>query len=1521
MKTVKYIAFALLALLSAGTVCQAASPTTTLLKTRASYNAAVKTGIWQSNFAKAKKYATDNGLPFIAVWSNGDACGHCVMFEESVNSSYFKKWMASSGMVFYFTYYGDNGNGTTSKSGKNADDGSVGSKIFHWCRNDKNTSYPFVRIYWPKGKVDIATVGDTVDGKKNNTTGGKKAAAYFAGKLKNFKPPTPPPPTPDVPKYTGGIFAVGDTETDRLEAVVDVTTSVDVSLMRSNSVASTISTNTVQVTYPDNAAEPVSTTVYWAEDEAETNVTVSIPAALGVNKKIELVLLDAAGKLVATSHITMVDAPANSPSNPLWIGERTTSTLEWGEWTMDLDIATNKVNAYNAGKGNSTSGKGKPLLGAAASEKDRAYTLVMLAGCLWCPDCKNTDEYLIMQDKFKTWATENKVALVTLDLPYGDDTAVAPTLLTDKAAWGYSGAAYLSRKMIDKDKAADVLARNFEIAQKLRLPNWTNPTRPPVPSFFILRNDGTVAGRIQYFGGVESPTNTANLDAHIRRLDELLLQVDLPEEEANDNAVWTTESIGSRTNVTGKTISFSDSADVYRLDPVQTKNKRMSFMLVGDDGVALQLKVIAGGETIAQTKGTGPLELGAEIKGTNYCVSVGYETREYVAKKPKPVDPRFSVTNQESTLCHYKLSTDFVVQPTELANDNHIVIEDGVNEVTVALVSNQLYRITNLDTDNAYNLAALMPTNGPGATDAIYLARKTGDARLVLTAAETYIQKWNPGRVGFAVAGVSVMESAVTYILQLVREGGVSGEATLQLSFNAEKSSKYDNLIALPDDFDVPRVWPEGDSDPKTMMVIIVENTFADGDQSIYLDAAAGGDAALGIGQFRMTIRDNDKRVPGKIAITGTQPSMAKSMTAFARAGSDLKIEMSRVDGTTGKQEVMLAASKGTLDETEFIWSNRVPVAEEARLTLPDTTGKVKVTMTPKKGSAVDGNRRILTVEVLDGDVPGFTSNSIYVVATRYINIDETAIKLDDKATASTTVKKYSGALPPGVSWSFDKANKRLVLSGAPTKAGVYTAVFRASTGMKTGLTVAATVVVLDPVVIGGGIDGSLPLNASVAKTRTFADVPVFDTTTNRLAGVFTLTLPRTGRASAKYRSVDSGTFSLSSAAWDSIDAAGTFTAVLTGKTAAGLPSTMTVRALAGGEVEVDFADPAAPTHDFSVLMPGVLWSKSKPATDFKGYYTVSLPVLASVVSGDPLNCGAFGSGYATLKMNTAAAINAGKFTYAGVLPDGRAFSGSAVATPRDWTKLPSGSFWARALVPVVSAGAADSLAGAFQVSPGAWDPTATSMVTDGKCSGRCYYKTIRRSVAPAKEALFFWRHQEKAADACYEVRLDAYGTYYVSTDDFVSCCKTTFQDEPLRFFVQDEGDGDSGNWPTNGAPTVTVTYTKKTQTNAIKVASNKRGLSLSFTPATGIVSGSFSLGGEKMTYKGVVLPGWGSSECTACGYGTDNTGGVEAQLCPFISGAAWFNYNFEYQDEKGKDRTISVRKGCPFSIGTQTAR
>jgi len=182
-------------------------PTATLIKTRSSAKAEVVPGKWHAGFAACKKYALENQVPLIAVWSNGDACGHCVTFEEAVNTSTFKNWMKTSGCVFYFIYSGDGG------------DGKVDSTVFSWIRK-KNTAYPLVRIYWPAGGVDIATVGDTIDGKRNGATGAKNAIAYFKSKLKKFSPCDPKLPYSIEfdPNYTPGEQNANDV-TNGMEAV------------------------------------------------------------------------------------------------------------------------------------------------------------------------------------------------------------------------------------------------------------------------------------------------------------------------------------------------------------------------------------------------------------------------------------------------------------------------------------------------------------------------------------------------------------------------------------------------------------------------------------------------------------------------------------------------------------------------------------------------------------------------------------------------------------------------------------------------------------------------------------------------------------------------------------------------------------------------------------------------------------------------------------------------------------------------------------------------------------------------------------------------------------------------------------------------------------------------------------------------------------------------------------------------------------------------------------------------------
>ena len=106
-------------------------------------------GKWCTGYTAAKKYADDNKVPLIAVWSNGDLCGHCTTFETAVMNSKFTKWMATSKCVFWFGYSGD----TTA-------DEKHGGAGYKFAKADKLTTYPFVRVWWKAGKVDQAESGD-----------------------------------------------------------------------------------------------------------------------------------------------------------------------------------------------------------------------------------------------------------------------------------------------------------------------------------------------------------------------------------------------------------------------------------------------------------------------------------------------------------------------------------------------------------------------------------------------------------------------------------------------------------------------------------------------------------------------------------------------------------------------------------------------------------------------------------------------------------------------------------------------------------------------------------------------------------------------------------------------------------------------------------------------------------------------------------------------------------------------------------------------------------------------------------------------------------------------------------------------------------------------------------------------------------------------------------------------------------------------------------------------------------------
>ena len=187
-----------------GAVSLFAGETSKLISTRAASSATPVTGKWLSNFSKARSYAVSKKVPFVAVWSNGDACGHCVIFESGCNSKYFKDWMKKSGCVFYFTYPGD---GAAS---------ALEGSIFKWIYNNnkKDKFFPYVRIYWPAGGVDVMTMGDTMEKQTSGDTGGKKIAAYIQSKCsKFFSKPAPVKPYTVVFQPNGGTGTMADKKT------------------------------------------------------------------------------------------------------------------------------------------------------------------------------------------------------------------------------------------------------------------------------------------------------------------------------------------------------------------------------------------------------------------------------------------------------------------------------------------------------------------------------------------------------------------------------------------------------------------------------------------------------------------------------------------------------------------------------------------------------------------------------------------------------------------------------------------------------------------------------------------------------------------------------------------------------------------------------------------------------------------------------------------------------------------------------------------------------------------------------------------------------------------------------------------------------------------------------------------------------------------------------------------------------------------------------------------------------------
>ena len=1469
-------------------------------------NGPIAPGVWNSGFSKARAYAEQHNLPLVVFWGSS-GCGYCSKLKNACSTAEFADWQASCGFVLCQI------DGTKTADGQAA-------KVFVG-----SGSYPLIRIYWLRKdgtKADVRFVGRT--GQMKNGGSGPLARQFINAIEAATAGFAPGGSAPDP--YLGGTFA-GEKETagHRLEAEAG-TAQVPFALVRDEAAAKVATNHLLTVTGPDGAV--ATNTVVWRAGEAEQALALDLadyPAFDADGETLTLAVLDAGGEVQDTRTVTFV-ARANGAENPLWIGERTAETLAFGEWTMDFEAATNK----------------------AARADGEAYTLVAVSGALWCPDCANTERNFLDvadaegENRFKAWAASNGVALVTVDVPNfkAGGAFESPTFLSRRAfattlarmreypasgadaaltnAMLRSGLGYLTRKGVSDEAAAAALARNHALVRRgglLHSPIDTDDNRTGVPIFVLLRKDGTVAARLTRFAAT-SPMASAREQWGdlIKRFDEMLAVAASagahadPAEFANDAPQGAVGFAANGGTAAGE-LSHADFRDVFRLDGVGG-NALQKVTVTGTTGARVTASFLAldadGKKVAVGTPVTGALtaegfalEHTFTAAGTYYVEVAGADITDAAFAVESPTEMNFHP---------YALAGTVVLVPQETRAT--ATAPTGSDQVVMRLEKGQKYRIQGLKVGAVGD--ALTPDHPSDPSGLFFTAQAGGDVSLTCQNKEgtvTY-SLWNPGKVGFTAAAWTVKENVGSVVVAVARTEAASGRVELKVALDAEATTLYDSDGKARFAFeDAALVWEEGEKGEKTVTIAVLDDMRFDGTGVVALTLEqVGGDGTPEVagGAFALTVTDDDKQSAGKAAFTGAEPYFARAKTVYVREGEKATVRVGRVEASDGPVTVRVKASPATValggdvEDGILSWANHQ--AEERIVTVAGLAAGRTATLT--LANATDGLRILsasnyVKVVAVAANAPAFARDAAQVALTRYVAASNVyAVVGVPEGTTKLSFTKISGTLPAGLRAAWNPAANALAVSGATTaKAGAYTAVYQVSARVANrtvpGLTLALAFTVTD--VALPGADGAPALNPALAKARTFRDLPVLDEVNTNLVGTLQVTIPPTGRVSAKWLCA-TGTVSFTARNWSEADEDGTVRAELVGSKKG---YAMALEAAPDGSLAIELTDDRGETAQ--VRTDGRLWSKADSAEGWRGQYTVSLRNAAREESAEGL--APRGHGYLTLKMTSATAWNAGRMTWAGLLPNGTAVSGSATLArglrgPADcWGYLP-----------VYMRSSRDVLAVLAQVAEGAAaHDTPTSA---------CQAVFEAAGLAEA-----YWSHADSAG-LRYTVEWDVYGGVYSPAYDFKAYFEEFYSEGAVAPNLVFDVDGLSGTLAA-GVPGAVdaVRVAVGPRTLAIsKDGPNVCRATLSFNRSTGVVSGSFRLpvtkaNGTETTvtasYRGVMLIGWGP------GCGCDESLVPSDVKLPFVSGAFWVA---DKAADAATGRTRAVKRGGAADIAVPSA-
>lgn len=1496
-------------------------------------------GKWNLGMEKCITYARDNNIPLFALWEQ-KGCAVCAKVVLAIRSDTFVKWRTTNPKAqIVFCVMVD---GVPNRPDQ------LESDAFHWMRigtkkdrslwppaddaafrwNGKLVNYPYAAFYWASKKINVHMEGSASFTKTGNTPdrNAEILIAYLEKALADYTGPQL--------AYPGGDFVVGDTVADRMEIEQDFTKTLTVPFSRTN-VVEQVYTNELTATW---GASTQTVDVVWAGSSRTASAELPVPVGMKAGDRLQLVLHDREMKNLSTNYATCV-VTTNAASNPCWLGERTSDTLKFGEWTMDLDVATQKV----------------------AKATGDAYTLVLITGSIWCPHCKGLERQVLSTPAFTNFVFGNQVALVTLDNPRrptdasgeGPVNGKPPTLLryavgvADTARGRQaSGAGYMTRHHVDETAAESKLQENQHLGYRSMAAGGFCPAdqeHAPYPTVMLMDKGGRIIGHIpgNATGGLKTETQypwfekedaavddprgdkVSKLDvaATVERLNDLVRLSKLGQTAAED--LYETSPLKIGVGPVGTSIVATNRLNASGLRDAWCVTGKFECVEVAVRAVGAKR---TGHAVLAAVAADGnkafpafPLESGIK---TNLWSEGGAGVKLLVRADAGDADGVFSPFAGSDSLREYELRTSRVVVPSAIVTNTFDDLSALLEELALYIEENRLYMLKGVDVRKMAEPAMedILEVVDPDLN--LYRARKDGVVSVPLAEAQAgettktfSCFEAESVEIGFlrdfdAFAEPEEKGARTEAAIGILRLNSLAGEARTVVEFLGGGANT--NRYAFGEEWRVDEkafgttnlatevVWAANDAVKQVVFQVIGEDR-AYGDQQLDFKLRNIGSQLVRVpenrSRFTATLKDNDEDVAGALAIVDAVPYFSRQMQIIAVRGQKLVFTVARTGGFAGDATAHLELYQGgklqVQSETKK-WIAQETEEQTFELTLNGESPATEATvvLVPDHSIGVVSSKSTVTVKIVPDGLPKCVDDDGAVVRhPQHVQVSGVSYTLEDPLGGVLSVAPTTGALPAGLTGSLQGG--RFVISGAPTATGAFAATYQVSADRGGKLVRGMTFTVRFDIC-------SLALSSASHR----ADIPVFEGFLNLENGVIAddsfegldangyvwgllnLTIPANGRASAKLVCMD-GTFAYSAASWTGWGENSLSVELSSEKAAAvfGDSGRLRVEVLTTNRcvrVSLDRGEDVPK----DCVFPAQTWTIDA-AKPWAGDYTVQFQQAAKsvVMSEDPVETNKFpASGNAVMRLKMAASA-AGRMTFAGTLPNGRTVSGASVLIPRtvdgnSYAELPFFSH--------VEGTRAHDFSGTVLIQPNGWEKLRPDPLS-GELNPQCIVS--RAETCPCwlrmdAESRFSW--------------FEAFGSAF-DGDRLTTLCEQQHLTNLVLGVSADCLASVYGGVNTNLWPRIPVSVAGN------MLAIEDPGVKFVYDRASGSVGGSFTLPLEKayvtVNFKGVLMPGWVSltGECSECGYG----------ISPrhLMSGSCWFE-----DESNGK----SFSNGCEVWIDTE---